>query len=156
MKIGVISDIHGPLSDSAKEALEGVDQILCAGDIEMPQTFWDLQSIAPVIAVAGNCDTYVRRILDLPLAASPRIGGVRFYMVHRPEDIGTPADDVQMVIYGHTHIPRDETLGGMRYLNPGSARLPRRGSVRSCAILEVEDGLILDAYFVNLEQKNNG
>ncbi|MBO4365918.1 MAG: metallophosphoesterase [Eggerthellaceae bacterium] len=152
MKIGVISDIHGPLSESARKALEGVDQILCAGDLEMPQTFWELESIAPTIAVAGNCDAYVRHVLNLPLAASPRIDGVRFYMVHRPEDIGNPPEDVQMVIYGHTHIPRDETFKGMRYLNPGSARLPRRGSVRSCAIMEVENGSILDVRFVDLEQ----
>ena len=152
MRIGVISDIHGPLPESVFEALEGVDQILCAGDIEVPQTFWDLESIAPTIAVAGNCDIYVRQVLNLPAVASPRLDGVRFHMVHRPEDIKNLAEDVQMVVYGHTHIPRDEVFNGMRYLNPGSARLPRRGSVRSCAIMEVEDGSILDVQFVNLEQ----
>lgn len=151
MKIGVISDIHGALPDNARKALEGVDQILCAGDVEIPQTVWELDAIAPTITVAGNCDGYVRQALRLPYAASPRVGGVRFYMVHRPEDIGTPADDVQVVIHGHTHIPRDEMRGNVRYLNPGSARMPRRGSDRSCIIMEVEDDKVLDVQFVNLD-----
>lgn len=150
MLIGLISDIHGPLSDSAREALEGVDRILCAGDVEMPQTVWELESIAPTTAVAGNCDRYANQVLHLPFTASPRLGGVRFYLVHRPQDIGTPADDVQVVVHGHTHIPRDETVGGVRYVNPGSASYPRGGSKRSCAVMEVEGGRVLDLRFIEL------
>lgn len=150
MLVGLISDIHGPLPESAREALEGVDRILCAGDVEMPQTVWELESIAPTIAVAGNCDRYAAQTLDLPYTASPKLGGVRFFMVHRPQDIGTPAQDVQVVVHGHTHVPRDETVDGVRYVNPGSASYPRRGSARSCAVMEVEDGRVIGLRFVEL------
>jgi len=150
MLIGLISDIHGPLPDYARNALVGVDHILCAGDVEMAQTVWDLEAIAPTITVAGNCDRSVAQVLRLPYAASPLLDGVRFYMVHRPQDIGTPSEDVQVVIHGHTHIPRDETIDGVRYINPGSACYPRGFHNRSCAIMEVENGTIIDVRFVDL------
>lgn len=44
--------------------------------------------------------------MNIPFTATPRIGGVRFFMTHRPEDIGTVAEDVRVVVHGHTHIPR--------------------------------------------------
>lgn len=150
MLVGVISDIHGSLPDDARIALEGFDLILCAGDIEMPQTYWELESMAPTICVAGNCDRYAQRALRLQSTASPLVEGVRFFLVHRPEDIGTVASDVRVVVHGHTHIPRDDVRNGVRYLNPGSARHPRRGSSRSCLILDVADGRLRDVRFVDL------
>lgn len=151
MLVGVISDIHGSLPDNARIALEGVDRILCAGDIEMPQTYWELESIAPTICVAGNCDRYVQQALSLQSTANLLIEGVRFFLVHRPEDIGAVKSDVHVVVHGHTHIPRDDTRDGVRYLNPGSARCPRRGSSRSCLILDVADGKLRDVRFINLD-----
>lgn len=150
MLIGVISDIHGPLPDYARDALEGVDAILCAGDVETAQAIWQLEAIAPTIAVAGNCDWHLQGVLDLPRTARPRLGGVRFFLVHRPQDIGTPADDVQVVVHGHTHVPRDETVDGIRYLNPGSACYPRGNSHRSLAIVQAQDGRVSDVRFIDL------
>ena len=34
MKIGIVSDLHGKLPGAAVEALQGVDRIICAGDVE--------------------------------------------------------------------------------------------------------------------------
>ena len=150
MRIGLISDIHGELPEGARAALQGVDRILCAGDLELMQSYWDLESIAPTICVAGNCDRSIESFLNLPFCAMPLIEGVRFFMVHRPEDIGVPSEDVQVVVHGHTHIPRNEVIKGVRYINPGSARQPRRGSERSLAIMEVDNGQILDIRFVSL------
>lgn len=151
MLVGVISDIHGSLPDDARIALEGVDHILCAGDIELPQTYWELESIAPTTCVAGNCDRYVQRALRLQSTASPLIEGLRFFLVHRPGDIGMVKSDVRVVVHGHTHIPRDDVRNGVRYLNPGSARYPRRGSNRSCLILDIADGELRDVRFIDLD-----
>lgn len=84
MLVGVISDIHGHLSEQAYDALQPCDMILCAGDVERPTILMELDAIAPTVAVLGNCDSSLRG-MDIPFTASPRIGGVRFFMTHRPK-----------------------------------------------------------------------
>lgn len=149
MIVGVISDIHGVLSTEAYEALEGSDIIMCAGDTESEGILMELESIAPTIAVTGNCDRS-SLISDVPFFAMPRIGGVRFLMVHRPEDIGTPDEDVKVVIHGHTHVPRNQLIDGVLYLNPGSASRPRGGSKKSIARLTIELGKVSAVEFIEL------
>ena len=80
--VGIISDIHGVLSKNATKELASCDVILCAGDVEREFILMELDAIAPTIAVKGNCD-YPSISSDVPFTASPRIGGVRFFMVHR-------------------------------------------------------------------------
>lgn len=149
MIIGIISDIHGHLSEEAYEALRGSDYILCAGDIESPLLLSELESIAPAIAVRGNCD---HRDLgpSVNFVASPRLGGVRFKMVHRPEDIREIPEDVQVVVHGHTHIPRNETIHGILFLNPGSPTRPRGGSRKSVMRLTILDQKIHSAELIEL------
>ena len=149
LTVGIISDLHGILSNAAYKELEPCDVILCAGDVERESILMELEAIAPTIAVKGNCD-YPSISSDVPFTASPRIGGVRFFMVHRPEDIGTPAEDVQVVIHGHTHIPRNQILDGMLYLNPGSATRPRGGSKKSMVRLTIEEGKVTNVEFISL------
>lgn len=148
MLVGVISDIHGHLSEEAYKALEPCDMILCAGDVERPTILMEFDAIAPTVAVLGNCDTSLRG-MDIPFTASPRIGGVRFFMTHRPEDIGTVAEDVRVVVHGHTHIPREERIGEVLYLNPGSASKPRGGSKRGVARVTIANGEVANVEFVN-------
>ncbi len=150
MLVGIVSDIHGNLSIEAERALAPCDLILCAGDVERPSILMELDAIAPTVAVLGNCDTSLRG-MDIPFTASPRIGGVRFFMTHRPEDIGTPAEDVQVVVHGHTHIPREERIGNVLYLNPGSPSKPRGGSRKSIARISIEVGKVSGVEFVALE-----
>lgn len=150
MIIGVISDIHGRLSAEAYEALRGSDYILCAGDIENRMVLVELETIAPTICVRGNCDRYDLgpRVKSI---ASPLLGGVRFRMVHRPEDIGDIPGDVQVVIHGHTHVPREEYgKDGVLFLNPGSVSRPRGGSSKSIARLFVDEGRVKSVEFIDV------
>lgn len=75
---------------------------------------------------------------------------MKFLIVHRPEDVGVPAPDVQVVVHGHTHIPRNQQIGNVRYVNPGSPTRPRGGSDPSIAIMEIEDGAVVDVRFVTV------
>lgn len=149
MIIGVVSDVHGALSEEAAAALEGCDMILCAGDVERASVLMELEAIAPTIAVLGNCDHSLSG-MNVPFTASPRIAGVRFFMVHRPEDIGRPADDVKVVVHGHTHIPREDRIDDVLYLNPGSPTRPRGGSKKSLARLVVDAGEVRATEFVTV------
>ena len=146
MKVGLVSDLHRQLPTVVMKALQGVDRILCAGDIEVEPILWELQTIAPVTAVKGNNDYGI----DLPLSTTFTLEGVRFFMVHRPQDIGTPADDVAVVVHGHTHIPRNEVIGGVHYINPGSPSYPRGGSDPSVAILILRDSAVERVEFISV------
>ena len=136
MKIGIVSDLHRHLPVFVERAFEGVDRIICAGDTQDERLLWKLQTIAPVTGVRGNCDWS----LEAPFSLTTEIDGIPFFIVHRPEDVGIPAPEIQVVVHGHTHVPRDEEINGVRYLNPGSATDPRRGSNASCMVVETKDG----------------
>jgi uncharacterized protein len=82
--------------------------------------------LAPVTAVKGNIDTGAWASA-LPKAAVVEAGAVRIFVVHDPLelDIDPAAAGFGIVINGHSHQPSQRELGGIVYLNPGSAG-PRR------------------------------
>lgn len=153
MELGLISDIHRHLPTAALQALQGCDRIICAGDVEDPRLLWELESIAPTIAVLGNCDRGACWEPTVRFSVSPTLGGVRFLVVHRPQDIGIPAPDVQVVVHGHTHVPRNEVIQGVRYVNPGSCSYPRGGSDASVARMTVANGTAGNVRFISLPSR---
>ncbi len=85
--------------------------------------------------VLGNNDDWPAWPLTLDLVRE----GVRFHLVHIPPR-KAPAG-AQVVLHGHTHVPRDETDEfGVRWLNPGCITRPNRGAPASWAWLTVERG----------------
>ena len=128
-RIGIISDTHGLIRPEALAALRGVDAILHAGDIGGQHVVAALQEIAPVSFVRGNNDD-----ADGLEIVRLTIGGLRILLTHilpRPGEPRTairaslskePAD---VVIFGHSHLPHNEMVDGVRYFNPASAG-PRR------------------------------
>jgi putative phosphoesterase len=132
MVIGVISDTHGMLSNRAIDALKGSNAVLHAGDVGSPGVLEALEKIAPVYPVKGNTDRgiWTERLSMTQLV---ELGGRLFYVIHNlgdldivPESIGVDA-----VIYGHTHIPKEERKKGVLYFNPGSAG-PKRFRLPVC------------------------
>jgi uncharacterized protein len=141
--IGVISDTHGLLRPEALAALKPSDYIIHAGDIEDPVILDRLKEIAPLTAVRGNVD-YGPRADEIPETNVLEVGGVSIYVLHildrldlRPETAGFSA-----VIYGHSHVPKQEVKNGVLYFNPGSAG-PRRFKLPvSVGRLSIERGKI--------------
>jgi putative phosphoesterase len=126
MEVGVISDTHGLLRPEAEDALLGVDLILHAGDVGVPEILTRLRTIAPVFAVRGNVDT-APWAKKLPPTVVVEFGNATFYMLHnlRDLDLKPEAAGFDAVISGHTHKFEQNMHGGVFYLNPGSAG-PRR------------------------------
>jgi putative phosphoesterase len=153
MELGLISDIHGKLPAAAVTALQGCDHLICAGDMVDHNVLWELEAIAPTTAVLGNndCGDWGP---DVGFSASPTFDGVKFFVVHRPEDVGMPAPDVQVVVHGHTHVPRNEVVNGVRYLNPGSCTRPRHGSAPSVMRLEIENGAVSNICLIDLRNED--
>jgi putative phosphoesterase len=126
MLIGIISDTHGLLRPEALVALQGSDRIIHAGDIGDSEILDRLSEVAPVTAVRGNVDreSWARNI---PETSILEIDGISIYILHILErlDLKPEAAGISAVIYGHSHVPKQETKDGVLYFNPGSAG-PRR------------------------------
>lgn len=126
MRIGIISDTHGLLRPEAVDALRGVDHIIHAGDIGRPEVIDGLRALAPTTAVRGNVDRG-EWAAAYPQTAFVTLGGRSLYVLHnRAElDLDPAAAGIDVVVSGHSHQPKIETVDGVLYLNPGSAG-PRR------------------------------
>ncbi|RZN24619.1 metallophosphoesterase family protein [Bradyrhizobium sp. Leo121] len=124
-RIGIISDTHGLLRPEAERGLTGVDHIIHAGDIGRPEIVDALRRIAPVTAIRGNVDTgeWAR---DYPDTNLVRLAGKSIYVLH---DLKTMKAErsagIDVIVSGHSHVPKIDRVGGVLYLNPGSAG-PRR------------------------------
>lgn len=102
------------------------ERIIHAGDVGPPEILEKLAAIAPVTAVRGNVDNdpWARK---LPQAEVIEIGGVYVYVLHdlAQLDLKPEASAFDVVISGHSHVPKQESRNGVLYFNPGSAG-PRR------------------------------
>jgi putative phosphoesterase len=141
--IGIISDTHGLLRPEALAALRGSDFIIHAGDIGDEEILKKLEKIAPVTAVRGNIDKagWARK---LPPATVLEVGGVSIYVLHNVEDLDLKPEAAQFaaVIYGHSHIAKQENRNGVLHFNPGSAGSKRFRLPVSLGRLKVKGGKI--------------
>jgi uncharacterized protein len=124
--IGVISDTHGLLRLEALDALRGSQHIIHAGDVGSAEILEKLSAIAPVTAVRGNIDkdAWARKLPEFDIL---EIAGISIYLLHdlAKLDLNPKTAGFNVVISGHSHIPKQETRDGVLYFNPGSAG-PRR------------------------------
>ncbi|MDP8260816.1 MAG: metallophosphoesterase family protein [Candidatus Kappaea frigidicola] len=134
LKIGVISDTHIPInslhiSDEIKSHFQKCDLILHAGDLIEINVMSELKKIAPVVAVAGNMDN-VDVKNKLPKKQVIKIDKYHIGLMHDPGNLrkkeeilknNFATDKLDILIYGHTHIPMCETYKKTVFFNPGSA-----------------------------------
>lgn len=152
MKVGVLSDTHVPVAAPALppavfEIFKDVDLILHAGDIVDLSVLDDLRALAPVEAVAGNMDD-LRTHQVLPFKKVLNIGRFRAGLIHgkwkldvQKEMIRKEFDDVDLIVYGHSHEPFWGEVFGVLFLNPGSPTDKRYAPYNSVAILTAGDRL---------------
>ncbi len=128
--IGLISDTHGLVRPEVFEALQGVSQILHAGDVGPADVLAELATIAPIRAVYGNTDAPGRP--DLAERIEDVIDGVRIVVTHGHE-LGSPTPPklvgayptADVIVYGHTHQQLVTKAARRVVVNPGAAG-PRR------------------------------
>jgi putative phosphoesterase len=139
MRIGIISDTHGLLRPEALQRLDGCDRILHAGDIGSAEVLAGLKKIAPLAAIKGNNDEGEPWAGKLPAARTIRLESGRIFLLHSRGDLDFDPSErgYRAVVSGHSHKPGIEEIGGILYINPGSAG-PRRFSLPiSLAMLEI-------------------
>ena len=150
MRIGVMSDSHGDLRaiGRAVEKLGHVDLILHAGDYYQDAMTLGAKLPVPVIAVGGNCDL----MMTTPRQHIGNYSGFKLLLIHGHQygvkrDINSLFAHAQkrridIVVYGHTHVPHVEIRDGIHMFNPGSVAYPRIGGHRTCGILTLQSGEI--------------
>jgi uncharacterized protein len=138
VRLVLTADTHLPkrardLPDQLWQAIDGADVVVHAGDwVDV----WLLdrleQRSARLIGVYGNNDGPALRA-RLPEVARVELDGVRLAVVHetgaaagREARCARRFPDVDVLVFGHSHIPWDSAVGGLRLLNPGSPTDRRR------------------------------
>lgn len=137
-KIGIISDTHGLLRPEVMEILKTCDCIFHGGDINKPEILDQLRPLASIYAVRGNNDKEWAEGLARTLRFS--IEGVEFFMTHNKKDMVWNLENVQVVIFGHTHKYLEQKIDGRLWLNPGSCGRRRFDQEITMAVMTVEDG----------------
>lgn len=157
MKVLVLSDTHAPRHWKAcppalLPRLEAADVILHAGDVCTPDVLDLLAGFAPVHVVRGNNDGPEVAEWGAPETLEVELEGVRVGMVHdsgqkqgRAARLRQRFPTADLVVFGHSHIPFDETGDGLRILNPGSPTDKRRQPVGTVAVLDLRDGAVVEA-----------
>ena len=138
-RIAVISDTHDRFPPGLLARLQGADEIWHLGDVCEPATLGEFAQLGkPLHVVLGNNEAHNLWPRELRLERA----GLRFFLTHIPPGQAPAKADV--VLHGHTHVPRDETdAGGVRWLNPGCITRPSQGARASFAWLTVEPGRAL-------------
>jgi uncharacterized protein len=150
MKIGVLSDTHltgitENFKETIKRAFDGVDMIIHAGDMTGINVFnylsnWELK------AVRGNMDDFDLYNL-LPEKRIENIMGKKIGIIHGkgpPNGIENLVlrefQNVDLIIFGHSHIPLETKKADILLFNPGSYRrsYSYHGTV---GIIEIADNI---------------
>ena len=161
MKWMIASDIYGS-AYYCRELLaaferEAASKLLLLGDVlyhgprnDLPRDYAPKQVIEmlnaikeKILCVRGNCDTEVdQMVLDFPVLADYAILAVGERMIYAThghvynEGKLPPLQKGDVLLHGHTHVPKCVEHEEYLYINPGSVSIPKENSPHSYLILE--------------------
>jgi putative phosphoesterase len=153
----LLADTHLPkrakdLPAAVWQAVEEADVVVHAGDWVDVRLLDELEARSQrLVGVHGNNDHGVLRE-RLPEVARVELDGVRIGVVHetgqakgREERMAAAYPDLDVLVFGHSHIPWDTTAGsGLRLLNPGSPTDRRRQPHCTYMTATTYDGAVHD------------
>lgn len=158
----LISDTHIPgrarrLPDPVLRAADDADLIVHAGDWVSAGVLDELLDHGDVLGVIGNNDGG-DLATRLPEFASQVVDGVRLGVVHETGDakrrearMSERYPDLDVLVFGHSHIPWDTTTPtGLRLLNPGSPTDRRRQPRCTFMTAVTDDGGVRDVLLTAL------
>lgn len=161
MKLMIASDIHGSayycklMIEAMKN--EKADRLILLGDIlyhgprnDLPKDYAPKEVIAmlndikdKILCVRGNCDTEVdQMVLEFPIMADYAVilaGTQTIYATHGHkynEEMLPPLQKGDILLNGHTHVPKFVEQEDYVYMNPGSVSIPKENSCHSYMIID--------------------
>lgn len=154
MKIIVASDSHyqNDILDKLIEHYPDAALYLHCGDLEDDPAYFPKW-----IFVRGNNDYYGdfkdERIIRVGQHKILMLHSHRCSFMHREEQMVAMAyeNECDIVLYGHTHVPKMTWKNGVFLMNPGSTRSPRDGNSPSYGILTIE-GAHVEGRIVHKEE----
>ena len=161
MKLMIASDIHGS-AYYCKEMIaaykeEKADRLVLLGDVlyhgprnDLPKEYAPKEVIGmlneikdEILCVRGNCDTEVdQMVLKFPVLAD--YGVVMYennmiYLTHGHkynEGNPLPLTSGNIMMNGHTHVPKFVKYDNYTFINPGSVSIPKENSPHSYIVIE--------------------
>ena len=161
MKFLIASDLHGSafwcrkLLDAYRA--EQADRLILLGDLlyhgprnDLPDEYAPKQVIAmlsevqrDILCVRGNCDAEVEQmVLPFPVMADYAFlpVGQRLMFITHGHVFNTahlpPLHPGDILLHGHTHVPKCEPFADVMYLNPGSVSMPKENTWHGYMLLE--------------------
>ncbi|HLR35982.1 MAG TPA: metallophosphoesterase [Tissierellales bacterium] len=146
MKIFVVSDTHGRIKDfvNTAKSLERPDLIIHLGDYVEDALKIEEEMGIDTIVVKGNCDIYSTgfdedKIINLN---NKKILITHGHKYNVKMDISRLVykgmeEEVDLILFGHTHFPQLEEQDGIIIMNPGSVSLPRLFNSKTFGIIEL-------------------
>ncbi len=166
MKYFIASDIHGSAYYCEKMLAayerEKADRLILLGDIlyhgprnDLPTDYAPKKVIAmlnplknEIHCVRGNCDTEVdQMVLEFPVLADYMLidcGNSGIFATHGHrynESALPPLRHGDILLCGHTHVPKCTEHDGYVYMNPGSVSIPKENSHHG--FMTLENGVFL-------------
>ncbi len=160
MRVVVLADTHAPrrwrvCPPRVAEHLRHADLILHAGDVCTASVLTELAEYAPVTAVLGNNDQPDVAAWGAAETAELDLDGLSVAMVHdsgaatgRLVRMRRKFPETDLVVFGHSHIPLDQSAPGLRIFNPGSPTDRRRQPHGTLGVLEIDSGHLAEAAIV--------
>jgi putative phosphoesterase len=151
VKLGVLSDSHiNKISDLPKkiiDLLEDVDLVIHAGDYDNKELIDNLRNFKNFKGVHGNMDSKEIKN-ELPSKLIFEINHFKIGVTH-PQEGGSPFgienrlkkkfNKLDLIIFGHTHAPKNEIIDEILYFNPGSATGKWPASHKTFGIIEIDE-----------------
>jgi len=135
MRLAIISDIHDNLVNLEKClawcAQNNIEQLICCGDITNDETIEYLASNFhnTIYLVQGNADFFseekikeCQNIEYLGRVGRFNLNGKNIGLCHEPflADKVLELGECDIIFYGHTHKPWEETQNNTKLINPGT------------------------------------
>lgn len=134
--VGLISDTHIPtranvIPPRVFEVFVGSNLIMHAGDLIQLRVLSDLERLAPVVAVYGNMDEPDVRDRLLKME-SVEVYDWKIGIIHNPGALWgkrtmkrvAKQNNLDVLVFGHTHRPAFRREEGILFINPGSPTNP--------------------------------
>jgi hypothetical protein len=174
MLIGLLSDTHirvpgyraglsqlsaDTLPHQIKEAFQGADLILHAGDIYTLPILDELETIAPILASEGDDDPFeIMNDKRVKWKHVINVEGVTIWLAHQQEtwSLDGLEKNPDVIVFGHLHKPSLEKRDGTLWVNPGSPTFPSyRHELGTVALLSIKAGKV-EAEIIQLHGKMPG